>query len=160
MKELWMMSGKEALRFSKEKSGLTNADIARQLGVSHSIVTRYFNKDDTYLPSLEMIPRLCTIFGNDFLLHWIEARLKKREDDQRQEILCALTKIETAYHKLRFLVEKEKISLTDLELQEAVDRLMLACDRLPEIVPGNIATMKRNKNGPPCPCWKRWKNHQ
>lgn len=77
VEHLWMMSGKEALRFSKEKSGLTQNDIAKKLGVSLSVVNRYFNKEDSYLPSLEMIPRLCDVLGNDFLLHWMDIQLKK-----------------------------------------------------------------------------------
>lgn len=67
MTDLGMMTGKAALRLAKEESGLTRDEIAERLGVSHSVTKRYFNINDTYMPSLEMIPRLCLALGNDIL---------------------------------------------------------------------------------------------
>lgn len=58
MIELKMMTGKAALRLAKEESGLTQGEIADRLGVSHAVTKRYFNINDAYMPSLEMIPRL------------------------------------------------------------------------------------------------------
>lgn len=151
VEHLWMMSGKEALRFSKEKSGLTQNDIAKKLGVSLSVVNRYFNKEDSYLPSLEMIPRLCDVLGNDFLLHWMDIQLKKGEDIHRQEMLSTLTKVETAYHALRLLVEQKDIILSAPAVQEAVDKLMRECASILEMLPSNSTTNGRKRSGPPCP---------
>ena len=79
MTDLGMMTGKAALRLAKEESGLTRDEIAERLGVSHSVTKRYFNINDTYMPSLEMIPRLCLALGNDILMRWLEARLQGGE---------------------------------------------------------------------------------
>lgn len=56
--DLGMMTGKGALRLAKQESGLTQSEIADRLGVSHAVTKRYFNVNDKYMPSLEMIPRL------------------------------------------------------------------------------------------------------
>lgn len=53
MRYLGLMTGKEAIRLAKEESGLTEYQIATRLGVSISVVKRYLNKDDIYLPSLD-----------------------------------------------------------------------------------------------------------
>ena len=86
MTDLGMMTGKAALRLAKEESGLTRDEIAERLGVSHSVTKRYFNINDTYMPSLEMIPRLCLALGNDILMRWLEARLQGGESFSREEI--------------------------------------------------------------------------
>ena len=83
MTDLGMMTGKAALRLAKEESGLTRDEIAERLGVSHSVTKRYFNINDTYMPSLEMIPRLCLALGNDILMRWLEARLQGGESFSR-----------------------------------------------------------------------------
>ena len=72
---LGSMTGKEVIRLAKEISGLTECQIAAGLGVSVSIVKRYLNRDDTYFPGLEMIPRLCAVLGNTILLKWQEEQL-------------------------------------------------------------------------------------
>ena len=68
--DLGMMTGKGALRLAKQESGLTQSEIADRLGVSHAVTKRYFNVNDKYMPSLEMIPRLCSVLGNDILMRW------------------------------------------------------------------------------------------
>lgn len=70
MTDLEMMTGKGALRLAKQESGLTQSEIAERLGVSHAVIKRYFNVNDNYMPSLEMIPRLCSVLGNDILMRW------------------------------------------------------------------------------------------
>ena len=75
--DLGMMTGKGALRLAKQESGLTQSEIADRLGVSHAVTKRYFNVNDKYMPSLEMIPRLCSVLGNDILMRWMEARLRR-----------------------------------------------------------------------------------
>ena len=79
MTDLEMMTGKGALRLAKQESGLTQSEIAERLGVSHAVIKRYFNVNDNYMPSLEMIPRLCSVLGNDILMRWMEARLQRGE---------------------------------------------------------------------------------
>lgn len=78
MTDLGMMTGKAALRLAKEESGLTRDEIAERLGVSHSVTKRYFNINDTYMPSLEMIPRLCLALGNDILMRWLGGSSPRR----------------------------------------------------------------------------------
>lgn len=104
MIELKMMTGKAALRLAKEESGLTQGEIADRLGVSHAVTKRYFNINDAYMPSLEMIPRLCVALGNDILVRWLEARLQGGEKFSREEIEDEMVRAANAFEELRALV--------------------------------------------------------
>lgn len=105
MTDLEMMTGKGALRLAKQESGLTQSEIAERLGVSHAVIKRYFNVNDNYMPSLEMIPRLCSVLGNDILMRWMEARLQRGEAVCREEIAAALSRTGESLENLRALVE-------------------------------------------------------
>lgn len=107
MTDLGMMTGKAALRLAKEESGLTRDEIAERLGVSHSVTKRYFNINDTYMPSLEMIPRLCLALGNDILMRWLEARLQGGESFSREEIEEEMVRAANAFEELRTLVNED-----------------------------------------------------
>ena len=124
MTDLGMMTGKAALRLAKEESGLTRDEIAERLGVSHSVTKRYFNINDTYMPSLEMIPRLCLALGNDILMRWLEARLQGGESFSREEIEEEMVRAANAFEELRTLVNEDPPpSVRDM--QHAVNRLIL-----------------------------------
>ena len=124
MTDLGMMTGKAALRLAKEESGLTRDEIAERLGVSHSVTKRYFNINDTYMPSLEMIPRLCLALGNDILMRWLEARLQGGENFSREEIEEEMVRAANAFEELRTLVNEDPPpSVRDM--QHAVNRLIL-----------------------------------
>lgn len=110
MTDLGMMTGKAALRLAKEESGLTRDEIAERLGVSHSVTKRYFNINDTYMPSLEMIPRLCLALGNDILMRWLEARLQGGESFSREEIEEEMVRAANAFEELRTLRERRPTS--------------------------------------------------
>ena len=110
MTDLGMMTGKAALRLAKEESGLTRDEIAERLGVSHSVTKRYFNINDTYMPSLEMIPRLCLALGNDILMRWLEARLQGGENFSREEIEEEMVRAANAFEELRTLRERRSTS--------------------------------------------------
>ncbi|WP_302551888.1 helix-turn-helix transcriptional regulator [uncultured Bilophila sp.] len=110
MIELKMMTGKAALRLAKEESGLTQGEIADRLGVSHAVTKRYFNINDAYMPSLEMIPRLCVALGNDILVRWLEARLQGGEKFSREEIEDEMVRAANAFEELRALVNGEGAS--------------------------------------------------
>ncbi len=123
MTDLGMMTGKAALRLAKEESGLTRDEIAERLGVSHSVTKRYFNINDTYMPSLEMIPRLCLALGNDILMRWLEARLQGGESFSREEIEEEMVRAANAFEELRTLVNEDPPpSVRDM--QHAVNRLI------------------------------------
>ena len=107
MTDLGMMTGKAALRLAKEESGLTRDEIAERLGVSHSVTKRYFNINDTYMLSLEMIPRLCLALGNDILMRWLEARLQGGESFSREEIEEEMVRAANAFEELRTLVNED-----------------------------------------------------
>jgi hypothetical protein len=49
--------------------GKTYDDIADVLGKAHTTVQRYFT-DPTYNPPTKLVPRLCSILGNNLLLEW------------------------------------------------------------------------------------------
>lgn len=136
MTDLGMMTGKAALRLAKEESGLTRDEIAERLGVSHSVTKRYFNINDTYMPSLEMIPRLCLALGNDILMRW-------------------MVRAANAFEELRTLVNEDPPpSVRDM--QHAVNRLILELGCIQEILSGH--SLHRNRGALPlCPWWKFWK---
>ena len=143
MTDLGMMTGKAALRLAKEESGLTRDEIAERLGVSHSVTKRYFNINDTYMPSLEMIPRLCLALGNDILMRWLEARLQGGESFSREEIEEEMVRAANAFEELRTLVN-------------AVNRLILELGCIQEILSGH--SLHRSRGALPlCPWWKFWK---
>lgn len=58
----------------KDKSGLSTKEIAKSPGISVAMLNRYLNQNDNYSPSMEMIPELCRILGNDVLLQWLNIR--------------------------------------------------------------------------------------
>ena len=135
MTDLGMMTGKAALRLAKEESGLTRDEIAERLGVSHSVTKRYFNINDTYMPSLEMIPRLCLALGNDILMRWLEARLQGGESFSREEIEEEMVRAANAFEELRTLVNEDPPpSVRDM--QHAVNRLILELGCIQEILSG------------------------
>ena len=144
MTDLGMMTGKAALRLAKEESGLTRDEIAERLGVSHSVTKRCFNINDTYMPSLEMIPRLCLALGNDILMRWLEARLQGGESFSAN-----------AFEELRTLVNEDPPpSVRDM--QHAVNRLILELGCIQEILSGH--SLHRSRGALPlCPWWKFWK---
>ena len=155
MTDLGMMTGKAALRLAKEESGLTRDEIAERLGVSHSVTKRYFNINDTYMPSLEMIPRLCLALGNDILMRWLEARLQGGESFSREEIEEEMVRAANAFEELRTLVNEDPPpSVRDM--QHAVNRLILELGCIQEILSGY--SLHRNRGALPlCPWWKFWK---
>ena len=144
MTDLGMMTGKAALRLAKEESGLTRDEIAERLGVSHSVTKRYFNINDTYMPSLEMIPRLCLALGNDILMRWLEARLQGGESFSREEIEEEMVRAANAFEELRTLVNEDPPpSVRDM--QHAVNRLILelGCIQERDIVRAFLAQEQR-----------------
>ena len=80
MADLKNMTGTEAFQLAKDESALTIEEIAERLTVSPSVIKRYLNAGDNYLPSLEMIPRLCSTLGNNILLRWLEAQVEAEEN--------------------------------------------------------------------------------
>lgn len=92
--------------------------------MSHSVTKRYFNINDTYMPSLEMIPRLCLALGNDILMRWLEARLQGGESFSREEIEEEMVRAANAFEELRTLVNEDPPPSVR-EMQHAVNRLIL-----------------------------------
>lgn len=130
-------------------------EIAERLGVSHSVTKRYFNINDTYMPSLEMIPRLCLALGNDILMRWLEARLQGGESFSREEIEEEMVRAANAFEELRTLVNEDPPpSVRDM--QHAVNRLILELGCIQEILSGH--SLHRSRGALPlCPWWKFWK---
>ena len=97
MADLKNMTGTEAFQLAKDESALTIEEIAERLTVSPSVIKRYLNAGDNYLPSLEMIPRLCSTLGNNILLRWLEAQVEAEENavppaQNRTEVLTSVVR--------------------------------------------------------------------
>ena len=80
MADLKNMTGTEAFQLAKDESALTTDEIAERLNVSPSVIKRYLKSGDSYLPGLEMLPRLCAVLGNTILLQWLEAQVESEEE--------------------------------------------------------------------------------
>ncbi len=70
------VSAGQALSLAKDKSGLTNEEIAAALGLNAAVVQRWFNPHDAYWPSLPNIPALCRTLGNCIIADWLAAQLQ------------------------------------------------------------------------------------
>lgn len=136
MKNLGSMSGKDALRLAKEESGLTEREIAVRVGVSLSIIKRYLHREDAYLPSLEMIPRLCTALGNDILLDWQKARRKKAENYCREQMLAGLLRAATSLERAcSLLMGEESVTASVPQIEDELDTLIHECNRIRQSLP-------------------------
>ena len=115
MADLKNMTGTEAFRLAKDESALTIEEIAERLTVSPSVIKRYLNAGDNYLPSLEMIPRLCSTLGNNILLRWLEAQVEAEENavppaQNRTEVLTSVVRAGAALGNVqRILAETQVI---------------------------------------------------
>ena len=107
MADLKNMTGTEAFQLAKDESALTIEEIAERLTVSPS--------GDNYLPSLEMIPRLCSTLGNNILLRWLEAQVEAEENavppaQNRTEVLTSVVRAGAALGNVqRILAETQVI---------------------------------------------------
>ena len=115
MADLKNMTGTEAFQLAKDESALTIEEIAERLTVSPSVIKRYLNAGDNYLPSLEMIPRLCSTLGNNILLRWLEAQVEAEENavppaQNRTEVLTSVVRAGAALGNVqRILAETQVI---------------------------------------------------
>ncbi len=162
MRYLGLMTGKEAIRLAKEESGLTEYQIATRLGVSISVVKRYLDKDDIYLPSLEMLPRLCVVLGNTLLLDWQEIRLEKEERlyevDMQVVPLAATTIMETLspFAKISESVKQSRYE----DITEALDEVLFQCARIRSALRLGSSSSRKKKGGVfSCPLWSFWNRH-
>ena len=162
MRYLGLMTGKEAIRLAKEESGLTEYQIATRLGVSISVVKRYLNKDDIYLPSLEMLPRLCVVLGNTLLLDWQEIRLEKEERlyevDMQVVPLAATTIMETLspFAKISESVKQSRYE----DITEALDEVLFQCARIRSALRLGSSSSRKKKGGVfSCPLLCFWNRH-
>ena len=97
MADLKNMTGTEAFQLAKDESALTTDEIAERLNVSPSVIKRYLKSGDSYLPGLEMLPRLCAVLGNTILLQWLEAQVESEEESvppaqSRAEVLTSVAR--------------------------------------------------------------------
>lgn len=157
MKKLENLSAKEVLRLAREESGLTVKEIATELNLSPSSITRYFKEGDEYYPSMLNVVSLSTTFGNPLLYKWIEAKCQKGKKDLRSELLSAVETIERACHEVRFLAEEKKVPLTDPELKLTVLKLIPPYDSIRKMLLDDSGLGKKKKNKPKCPLLKFWK---
>ena len=115
MADLKNMTGTEAFQLAKDESALTIEEIAERLTVSPSVIKHYLNAGDNYLPSLEMIPRLCSTLGNNILLRWLEAQVEAEENavppaQNRTEVLTSVVRAGAALGNVqRILAETQVI---------------------------------------------------
>lgn len=114
MADLKNMTGTEAFQLAKAESALTIEEIAERLSVSPSVIKRYLKTDDKYLPSLEMIPRLCSTLGNNILLQWLEAQIEAEENavppaQNRAEVLTSIVRAGAALGDVQRILAQTQV---------------------------------------------------
>lgn len=158
MDSLKDMTGKDALHLAKEKSGMTEAEVAVGINVSVSIIKRYLNREDAYLPSLEMIPRLCAALGNTLLLEWLEAQVDTEESAAKADMLPMLAAAASSLEMLRPFAEGTE-NLNRYRYKEVtgiLDQVIFHCGLLREALSEDVPPSPGNGKVPPCPWWKFW----
>ncbi|WP_300682995.1 hypothetical protein [uncultured Bilophila sp.] len=138
MMNLKEMTVTEAVRTAKEFSGKTKKEIADHLGISRGVITRYLQEDDDYSPRMGIIPDLCHALENDILLQWLEVRIRKDRERQKEKMLLHVEKMEKALMGVKaLLASKEEISAEDEEeLHDLLDKMERECQRLNLLLPG------------------------
>ncbi|MEI3451861.1 MAG: helix-turn-helix transcriptional regulator [Bilophila wadsworthia] len=131
------MTVTEAIRTAKEVSGKTEKEIANSLGISRGVITRYLRENDDYSPRMGIIPNLCHALENDILLQWLEVRIRKDRERQKEKMLLHVEKMEKALMGVKaLLASKEEISPEDEEeLHDLLDKMERECQRLNLLCP-------------------------
>ena len=134
MADLKNMTGTEAFQLAKDESALTTDEIAERLNVSPSVINRYLKSGDSYLPGLEMLPRLCAVLGNTILLQWLEAQVESEEESvppaqSRAEVLTSVARAGVALGDVqRILVESKVIAPHHArEIRSALNDVITEC---------------------------------
>lgn len=157
MKKLENLSAKEVLRLAREESGLTVKEIAAELDVSSSSITRYFKEGDEYYPSMKNMVPLSKILKNPLIFKWMETQFQKEKKELCSELLTAVEMIERACHEIRFLAEEKKVPLIDPEMQLTVLKLIPPYESIREMLLDDSGLGKKKKNKPKCPLLNFWK---
>ena len=131
------MTVTEPIRTAKEVSGKTEKEIADSLGISRGVITRYLRENDDYSPRMGIIPDLCHALENDILLQWLEVRIRKDRERQKEKMLLHVEKMEKALMGVKaLLASKEEISAEDEEeLHDLLDKMERECQRLNLLLP-------------------------
>ena len=102
--------------------------------VSPSVIKRYLKSGDSYLPGLEMLPRLCAVLGNTILLQWLEAQVESEEESvppaqSRAEVLTSVARAGVALGDVqRILVESKVIAPHHArEIRSALNDVITEC---------------------------------
>lgn len=90
-KSLKHMSFKQALVYARALSGMTKEDIAEVAELPPASVARYFQQNDYYSPSPNLIPALCRAMGNTILADWITAQIEEMRPAQTIDGIDTLT---------------------------------------------------------------------
>lgn len=112
--DLEVMSWQEALRYAKEKSGLTAEQIAKRMMVKTSVIRRYLQNDSEYAPGLDKIASLCWAMNNTIVMQWLESQLEDYASyaspaKSRLEVMTAIAQISASLGDIqRILVDSEQ----------------------------------------------------
>ena len=144
------MTSVEALRYAKQESGKTAAEIAEACGISTSVVSRYLRLENNYSPSLEILPKLCAAMGNTVILDWLTAQTGKKTHVEpaksRAEVLTSVSRAMAALGEVsKILVATEGCGINSdraKDIRGAIEEVKKAC----ELVQGQL---QRLASSPP-----------
>lgn len=125
------MKAYEALRYAKEQAQLTVEEIAERTGIRPASLRRYFqSQEDGYCPGLDKLPALIRAFGNDALMHWLEAQTERERPAipparSRAEVLTGVARAAASLGDCqRLLADSEKGGLDPHCAREARSQLV------------------------------------
>ena len=115
----------EAVRHSKDISGLTLNEIARKSGIGKASIGRYLQNEDGYCPGLDKLPALIRALGNEEILQWLLVQLDYEPErvepaKNRAQVLTAGARASASMGEvMRILADSEERGIDPVCAREA-----------------------------------------
>ncbi|MBP3730642.1 MAG: VWA domain-containing protein, partial [Mailhella sp.] len=130
---------------------MTADEISLKLGTSTAVINRYLRLNGGYSPSLDMIPRLCSVLDNIVLLDWLKAQVESPkavpQAKDSADVLMAVANASAALGDVsRLLVRIDKTGINAglaKKIRSALEEVKNACstaqDQIQDIAASDIS---------------------
>jgi len=109
----------DAFKLAIEKSNKPLPEIAKEMGWKPFFMKRVFSAEKFY-PSVEDIPRLCAVLGNQVIIHWQLARATFYGlDEAHQDVDCnaLLRRVNDLFAEVGDVATEARASIADNKLE-------------------------------------------